>query len=223
MIRYKNLILIGTSHIAASSIREVETVIRLENPTIVALELDRQRFHGLLEKKPGTPPLRMIKHFGFKGYLFARIGHYVEHKLGNAVGVSPGSEMLRAAQVAQEHHAKIALIDQPIDITLKRFTQHLTWRERFRFISDLATGIFKKQKIPFDLHNVPPQELIQKLVGDVKKRYPSVYTTLIAERNVYMAKRLHSLMQHHEGTIVGIIGAGHEEEIVTLVRHYEQT
>ena len=131
--------------------------------------------------------------------------------------------MLRAAHVAQEYHAKIALIDQPIDITLKRFSQRLTWKERFRFAGDLLKGIFKKEKIPFDLRKVPPQELIQKLVGDVKKRYPSVYTTLIAERNVYMAKRLHSLLKNHEGVIVGIIGAGHEEEIVDLVRRYEQT
>ncbi len=223
MIRYKNLILIGTSHIAASSIQDVETVIRAEKPVIVALELDRARFRGLLEKKPGTPSLRMIKHFGFKGYLFARIGHYVEHTLGNAVGVSPGSEMLRAAQVAQEYHAKIALIDQPIDITLKRFSQQLTWKERFRFFGDLVTNISKKQKIPFDLRNVPPQELIQKLISDVKKKYPSVYTTLIAERNIYMAKRLHSLLQNNEGTIIGVIGAGHEEEIITLVQHFEQT
>ena len=51
MRTYKNLTIIGTSHIAIQSIREVGNVIMLQKPSIVALELDTDRFYGLMQKK----------------------------------------------------------------------------------------------------------------------------------------------------------------------------
>ena len=51
MIKYKNLYLIGTSHISRKSIKEVEEVIKKIKPKFVALELDQERFNHLLIKK----------------------------------------------------------------------------------------------------------------------------------------------------------------------------
>ena len=45
---YKNLTIIGTSHIAAESVAKVERTILKEQPAIVALELDRKRLMALL-------------------------------------------------------------------------------------------------------------------------------------------------------------------------------
>ncbi len=218
MMHYKNLYLIGTSHIATESIQEVEQTIKKEKPAIVALELDHARFQALHSKTERTPSLRDIARLGVKGYLFARIGHYVEHKLGSIVGVKPGSEMLKAAEIAYQEGAKIALIDQPIEKTLHRFSARLTWKEKGRFLYDLLTGFFRKQKITFDLSKVPEKKLIKKMITDVKQKYPSVYKTLIEERNIYMAKRLHNLMQNYE-KIVGIVGAGHEEDIISEIKN----
>ena len=50
-MKYKNLILVGTSHIAKQSLEEVERVIKEKKPEIIALELDKKRFFALTTKK----------------------------------------------------------------------------------------------------------------------------------------------------------------------------
>ena len=118
MQRYKNIVIIGTSHISIESIKEVEAEIRKIEPEVVALELDRRRFLGLFAKKRHIS-LKDIKHMGIKGFLFNSLGYYIEKKLGKLVGVAPGSEMKKAVQIAKELNCKIALIDQDVSITLK--------------------------------------------------------------------------------------------------------
>ena len=131
---YKNLIIIGTSHVAIQSIQEVENIILNEKPELVALELDKPRFLALMEKKKEKLRLRDIKYIGVKGYLFNLIGAWIEKKIGETVGVLPGSEMKKAVNTAIKVKADISLIDQNIKITLKKLSKRLTWKEKFRFI-----------------------------------------------------------------------------------------
>lgn len=222
MQAFRNLILVGTSHIAKQSIEDVERVIRKEKPDVVALELDRGRFYGLMHGVKGRIGVKEIRTIGFKGYLFAKIGEFAERKLGSEVGVSPGDEMLKAAKVAGEVGSKIALIDQKIEVTLKNFSIEVTWRERFRLVWDIIMGIFsKKNRISIDLTKVPKKELIEKMLSDVKKKYPSVYKVLVEDRNKYMAKKLFKLMKNFN-KIVAVIGAGHEDELIDEIKKIEK-
>jgi len=220
MQSYKNLFLIGTSHIAKESIKEVEDVISKEKPEIVALELDKVRFEGLMNKETGKIQFKHIKEIGFKGFIFAKFGQYVSKKLGKYVGVSPGSEMVKAAEIAKKNNCRIALIDQRIDITLKNFSREITWREKFRFAFDSVINIFKKEKIQVDLNKVPDKEIIVKLLKIVKDRYPNFYKVLVDDRNKFMAKKLFILMQNYE-KIVAVVGAGHEDEILEEIKKLE--
>ena len=219
-MKYKNLVIIGTSHIARQSLREVKKIIEEEKPEIVAIELDRKRLTALLSKKKEKIRLRDIRRIGIKGYLFSLIGAWAEKKLGKYVGVSPGSEMLLAVKLAKKHKARIALIDQDIEITLKRFSKALTWREKWNFIADIFKGlVLRKKEIDFDLSKVPGEKIIKKMMIKVKKRYPSIYKVLITERNKVMAQNLAMIMQQNkEDKIVAVIGAGHEKEIIGLIK-----
>ncbi len=219
---FRNLILIGTSHIAKESIKEVEAIITKERPNLVALELDRERFYALLHGIRGRIGIKEIKNIGFKGYLFAKIGEFAERKLGSKVGVSPGEEMLKAAEVASREKIKISLIDQKIGVTLRNFSKELTWREKFRFVSDILIGIFsKKRRIKIDLKRVPEKELINKILKQTKERYPNFYKVLVEDRNKYMAKKLFKLMRDYE-KIVAVVGAGHEDEIIEEIKKLER-
>ena len=51
-MKYKNLVFLGTSHIAKQSLDEVKKYISNEKPDIIALELDRNRLQALMSKKP---------------------------------------------------------------------------------------------------------------------------------------------------------------------------
>lgn len=215
---YQNLTIIGTSHISKESAEKVEKEIVDNKPEVVAIELDKNRFYALMTGNKGNIGFSDIKKIGFKGYLFAKFGHWVEHKLGETVGTSPGDEMIKAARAAEKIKAKIALIDQPIEITLKKFSSRISWKERFRFAWDLLTGWFRKDmKIKIDLSKAPNEEIIEKMILIVKERYPNVYDVLIHERNVIMAKHLNKLMQSHN-SIIAVVGAGHEKEVIKEIK-----
>jgi len=216
-----NLKIIGTSHISPESLEKVEKVILSQRPGIVAIELDRKRLFALLSKEKHSLGFRDVKRLGVKGWLFALIGAWAERKLGAKVGVSPGSEMVRAVEIAQQVGAKVALIDQDIEITLRRFSKALSWKEKGRFVADLFKGFVLRKGIQFDLAKVPSQKVIETLIEGVRARYPNVYRVLVAERNEFMAKRLALIIQHHpDDLVVAVVGAGHEKEIARLLKSY---
>ena len=218
-MNYKNLMVIGTSHIAKQSLEDVKEAIENWKPDIVALELDKRRLYSLF-RKPGKIRIYDIKRIGIKGFIFSLIGACAEKKLGDMVGVAPGSEMKNAVRLARKNNIKIALIDQDIEITLRRFSKSLTWKEKWNFFADILKAIFaKKVVIEFDLTKVPSKKVIKKLVGMVKDRYPNVYMVLIEERNEVMANNLNKIMlEYPDKRILAIIGAGHEEDILNLMK-----
>ena len=219
MQKYKNLTIIGTSHIAIESIKEVEKQIPKIKPFIIALELDKKRFQSLASRKKRKIRIRDIKKFGLKGWLFNLIGSWIERKLGKIIGVTPGSEMKKAINLAKKLKSNIALIDQDITITLKKLSKRLTWKEKFRFIADIFKSFFVKGEIKFDLRKVPSEKIIEELTLKVKKRYPTFYTTLIKERNLFMAKALYNLITKYPNKqIVAIVGAGHTPAIINLIK-----
>jgi len=223
---YKNLNIIGTSHIARQSVNSVKNTILKEKPDIVALELDKNRLYGLMHDQKRKISISAIPKIGFKGFLFSWIGSIIQKKLGDYVGVSPGSEMKTAIRLAKKQKARIALIDQNIEITLKRFSRALTWKEKWNLLVDIFNGIvLRKNELEdlnikkFDLTKVPSKEIIKKLINKMRERYPNICRVLIDERNKIMAKNLSYLMKEHpEKNILAVVGAGHEEEIIGLIK-----
>ncbi len=220
MRTYKKFTLIGSSHIAQQSVDEVREAIEGGKPDIVALELDSKRAYGLLHKPKKADRKYMIKRLGLKGYLFAVIGEFAQKKLGEIVNIEPGSEMLSAIKLARENNCRIALVDQDIEITLRKLSKKITFREKLRFVKDIIIGlVWKKDAEVFDLTKVPSEELIQKLMKQVKERYPNVYQVLVHERNIIMSRNLlHIISLEKDKRILAVVGAGHAEDIFSLVR-----
>jgi len=219
MKAFQNLVLVGTSHIAIQSIKEVEEIIEKEKPEVVALELDKTRYYTLINKTERRKiGLKEMKIIGVKGFLFAKFGEYAEKKMGSMVGVSPGDEMIKAAEIASKNKCKIALIDQKIEVTLKNFSKEITWREKFKFFFDIIKGLLGiGKKIKIDLTKVPEKELINEMLKTTKNRYPNLYKVLVEDRNKYMANKLNKLMKNYS-KIVAVVGAGHEDEIVEEIK-----
>ena len=220
-MQYKNLTIIGTSHISRKSVNQVKLAINDDNPEIIAIELDRNRLHSLLSKQKNKFSIKAILKIGIKGYMFSLLGAWAEKKLGKLTGVSPGEEMITAAKLAKKHKIPLALIDQNIEITLKEFSKALTWKEKWNFLMDLIKSAFgKKEKIEFDLNSVPEEKIINNLMNKVKKRYPSIYKVLIKDRNKVLAINLFNLMKK-EKKIIAVMGAGHCKEVISLIKDME--
>ena len=167
--------------------------------------------------------LRSIRIVGLKGFLFSLFGAWAERKLGKLVGVAPGSEIKQAVRIARKQKIKIALVDQDIEITLRRLSQELTWKEKFNFLIDIIKAIFlRKKEIDFDLRTVPDKKIIKKLIDKLKERYPNLYKVLIEERNKVIAGNLKKLMESEpDKKILVILGAGHVDDVLELVKEPE--
>ena len=219
-MQYNNLTIIGTSHIAKQSLDEVNDAVAKINPDIIAIELDKRRIYALMHDEKRRPRLSDIRHIGLKGFIFSIIGAWVEKKLGQLVGIKPGSEMKQAVKLAKKNKIRLALIDQDIEITLRRFSKTLTWKEKWNFLADIFKAVvLRKKEIDFDLRKVPDKKIIEKLMNQTRKRYPNIYKVLVTERNEVMANNLADLMEkNNDKKILAIVGAGHGEEILRIIK-----
>lgn len=217
--------IIGTSHIAKQSINEIKTAFEENPPEIVALELDLPRASALMQKQKRSVPLKEILKMGIKGYLFAKVGQHLQQKLGKMVGVDPGSEMVTALKLARQKDLQVFFIDQPIATTLKNLSKELTWKEKGRFVIEFFKGVFSPDKQmkkmgldQFDLRKVPEKELMLKMMKEIKQSYPSIYKTLIEDRNKYMVKQLVKILRENpDKKILVVVGAGHKEGMENLL------
>ncbi len=220
MLKYKNLTVVGTSHISIYSIKEVKSTINALKHKIIALELDKSRFLALTtDKRQNLSPVKL----GFKAFLINKIGFWIETKLGKMVGASPGQEIKEAIKIAKENNIQIALIDQDIKKTLNKIINNMPKKEKLNFIFDLIKAFFSKSKVTINLKKVPPKKLVNELLNDFKIRYPKLYETLVQERNIIMAKNLYTLMSNNQQEqIVAILGIGHEEEVIKEIKKFEK-
>jgi pheromone shutdown-related protein TraB len=217
---YKNLFIIGSSHISEQSIMQVKDGFKEIIPDIVAIELDERRAVSLFERKKPNKFL-LLKMLGLPGFIFYIVGELIQKNLGKIVKIDPGSEMKTAILLAKENNTGVVFIDRDIQITLTRFSKYFKKRELLKMIFDLFFG--KKEKIDFDLTKVPSEHIIDFALNEVKKRYPSIYRVLIEERDMYMSHRLHALSTTlSDKKILVIVGAGHVKGILENLSKLEK-
>lgn len=223
-----NILLLGTSHIALESVKQIEKTIEKYSPEIVAIELDRIRFYGLMNPQAGKSYVSFsaIRKIGIQGFLFALLGGFVQQHLAKKVGMEPGADMKAAVQIAQKKDLPIALIDQDIRITLSHLSKVITWTERWRFIVDIFKAIFfSKREMKrlgldeLDLQKIPGDELVERLTSELAKRYPNIYQTLVEDRNVVMARTLMRITKSNPNKIIlAVVGAGHIKGMAHLIK-----
>jgi pheromone shutdown-related protein TraB len=218
--------IVGTSHISSQSVEYIKKEFLNFSPEHICVELDNQRLYSLLHPQQKSAPLKLLKQLGLKGFIFAYFARYAQQKLGRLVGMQPGSDMLFAVQLAKNNNLKLHLIDRNIQITIKRLMKKLTFKEKARFAKDLFLGLFFKKsqpKVKIDLNKVPSKKFISNLLEKLKKTYPTLYEVLVEERNHYMARQTVLLLKkNHLEKFLVVVGAGHEEELFSLVDFYDK-
>jgi pheromone shutdown protein TraB len=133
---------VGTAHVSADSVREVEEAVETDRPDVVAVELDEGRYRSL---KGGTPDdiepgdlLRGNTVFQFIAYWMLS---YVQAQLGEKFDVQPGADMLAAVEVAERLGIDVALVDRDIQETMQRFWARMSVFEKLRMVGGLAFGL----------------------------------------------------------------------------------
>jgi pheromone shutdown protein TraB len=231
-----NIKIIGTNHVSKESQKKIKKTFLEFQPDVIAIELDKERLKTLIQpNKKNTPHISLIKKIGLFGYLFVLIGGYIQRKIGSSLGVSPGEDMLFAYNLAKNNNLELLLIDRPIQITLRRLSKKFGFREKMRLFGDILKiplqiiyysilpkkikekKISQKKEMSFSVNSIPDDKKIESMFLILKKKYPSLYSVLILERNHIMMKRLIIFAKKNPNKrILAVVGAGHKQGMELL-------
>lgn len=223
-----SLEIVGTAHISEKSVDSVRETIYERKPEIVAIELDIGRYQKLIDESNGVVREEkmdlksLLKSSNLIVTLVSAFLANTQKRMGEDVGVKPGSEMLEAAKIAKEVNADIALIDRNIQITLKRTINGMTLKEKLTFLWELVTSfIFDRQDeemIEEEIERLKQDDTILEVMGYFKQASPGGYNALVHERDAYMAYNLKSL---EDKNVVAVVGAGHKQGILKFLENPE--
>jgi pheromone shutdown-related protein TraB len=206
------IILVGTAHISKESIKEVQEAIEKYKPDIVAVELCKRRYEGIINKDrwENTPVTSLLKSNNAYFMLAQTFLSSIQRRLGKDQGVEPGSEMIAAINEAKKKNLKIALIDRDISTTLKRAWKKMGFVEKIRLTWEFLKAIigFEEEEIEkIDLKELMNQDIITSMMEEFGEIAPSVSEVLVHERDRYIAKKIYN--ESKKGKVVAIVGAGH--------------
>lgn len=206
--------LVGTAHVAASSVAEVESVLRERRPKQVLVELDARRLEALRDPEAWrkTDVVRILKEGKQHLFLLQLYLASMQAQMGRDTGVAPGAELLRAVQVADEVGAQVVLIDRDIAITLKRGFGALGFWTRLKLFwhlwMELMTPAAGEEK-KLDVEALLKSDAITKMTEEFARVAPPIKTALIDERDDFMASHIAERAAAGPAPVVAVVGAGH--------------
>lgn len=203
--------LLGTAHVSQASIDAVQAAIDSGRFDAVAVELDEQR-HKALTNPDALAQLDLVKVIREKKVApFAAnlaLAAY-QRRLAEQLGIEPGAELKAAATEAVARGLPLQLIDRDVGITFRRILQGLSWWDRAKLMGGLAGGLFANDEVSADdIERLKEGDMLESSFGEFARDTPSLYATLIDERDRYMAAKLR---ERGDGAkhVLAVVGAGH--------------
>lgn len=204
----ERLRLLGTAHVATSSVEAVQHHIEVYQPDIVAVELCQGRYDTLVSDrrldKEGL--LKVIKEGKAPMVLLQSMLSAEQRKLGLDEGQQPGAELLAAVQVGQAAGCEIALVDRDIQVTLRRAWKRMRLREKWSLLNSLLEDDEEDEDIDINAL-LQDTDLLSSMMQELKGFSPGAGEVLIDERDSYIAGRLSDL--DGDKKILAVLGAGH--------------
>jgi pheromone shutdown-related protein TraB len=207
----REFILVGTAHISRESAELVREVIEKERPDAVCVELDAQRFQALAEKQRwnSLDLKQVIRSKQLSALIVNLLLASYQKKLGGALGVVPGTELLEATKVAKEYGIPVALCDRDVRITLRRAWASMSFFKKAQLLSVLLAGAFTQPDLSEEeLRRIRQRDVLTELMDELGEALPEIKRVLIDERDAYLA---HKIRETPGRRIVAVVGAGHVE------------
>ncbi|MHB8987170.1 MAG: TraB/GumN family protein [Desulfobulbia bacterium] len=213
----REIFLIGTAHISKESVDLVRQVIAKERPDCVCVELDEKRYEALAKRK--TWELLDLREIIRKKQLSTLLINMIlasyQKRLGDQMGVKPGTELLEAVQEAEKYGIPVALCDRDVRVTLRRAWQSTSfWRKNY-LLASILTSMFEETEITEDkLRELKESDVLSELLSELGQAMPELKQVLIDERDTFLAEKIKGA----EGKrLVAVVGAGHVAGIKTAL------
>ncbi|MBI5556169.1 MAG: TraB/GumN family protein [Deltaproteobacteria bacterium] len=205
----RQFILVGTAHVSRESVQLVRQVIEEENPDCVCVELDAKRYESLSEKKrwKSLDLKQIIRNKQLSTLMINLVLASYQKKLGDQLGVMPGSELLEAATTAQAKNIPVSLCDRDVRVTMRRAWKSTSfWRKNY-LVASLLASLFEETEITEEkLNELKETDVLSELLAELGKALPELKTVLIDERDTFLAEKIKRAKGQK---IVAVVGAGH--------------
>jgi pheromone shutdown protein TraB len=203
------IIFVAVIHTDLESVEYARKVVRETKPDVVAVELDRDRYQQLMSPSDSdeTLPLRMT---GDSAQDLMQQLAVLEKSLGEMTGSNVGDEMLAAIEEGRAVGAKIALVDRPMQATVQAMMR-VPLNELYgltNILPDAAKDI-EGGGAKDILEMLKEEGAIEDIMKQFQEEFPGLTKVLIQERDEYVAKALHFILNDTKGKIVAVLGAGH--------------
>jgi pheromone shutdown-related protein TraB len=156
-----------------------------------------------------------------------------QRRLGNQLGVTPGEEMKVAIETAKELGIPYSLCDREVQTTLLRAWTRCGFWSKSKLLASLLASAFTTEKLSEqEIENLKNKNELDGMMNELAEYLPSVKTTLIDERDRYLASKIWTCIPESEtatnnsvasneivasNRIVAVIGAGHLQGIKTYL------
>ncbi len=204
------IIFVGVIHTDIDSVERVRKVVKETRPEVVAVELDRERYNQL-SHPDASDALEQIPQFtGEMTQDFMQHLATLEKTLGEMTGSNVGDEMLAAIEEGKALGAKIALVDRPMQETMKAL-MNVPLNELLGLVNMLpdATRDIEEGGAKGIMDMLKEEGSIEHIMDQFSSEFPGLTDVLIRQRDHYVAKALHFIMNDVSGKIVAVLGAGH--------------
>ena len=215
--RDREFIIVGTAHISRQSADLVRQVIENEKPDVVCIELDEKRFKALSEKNrwENLDLKQIIKEKQLSTLIINLVLASYQKKLGEKLGVTPGTELFEAVQTAKEKNIPIELCDREIRMTLRRAWHSMNFWQKVKLLAGGFGGIFEEQELTEEkLAELRSKDVLSEMIEELGKAMPVLKKVIIDERDSYLAEKI---KESKGQKVVSVVGAGHVKGIVSAL------
>lgn len=210
----RKITLIGTAHVSQESIFEVKNVIHEINPDAVAVELDEKRYDSIKnpEKYRELDVIKILRRN--EGFLLLAnlVMASMQKRMGNNLGVNPGSDMMTAIKAGEEMNVPVFLVDRPVQVTFRRAWAKSSGSEKVNLLSALLASSFSNEEISREeVENLKGSSGMDSMLSELAESMPAVKQVLIDERDFYIASKIWNCTGNN---IVAVVGAGHMDGVL---------
>ncbi|MBZ0086792.1 MAG: TraB/GumN family protein [Thermomonas sp.] len=216
--------LLGTAHVSKASVEAVHAAIDSNRYDAIAVELDPQRLKALTQ--PDTLAeldlVKVIRERKVAPFAANLALAAYQRRLAEQMGIEPGAELKAAATEAQARGLPLQLIDRDVGITFRRILQGLGWWDRMKLITGVGASLFSSDEVAeADIERLKEGDMLESSFGEFAQQTPTLFATLIDERDQYMAAKLR---QREDGAkhVLAVVGAGHLKGMARYLGEHQE-
>jgi pheromone shutdown-related protein TraB len=204
---------VGTAHVSDKSVAEVREIIQRLRPEVVCVELCKGRYDALTQDRAfrDLDVFKVVRE-GKTLYLLAHLAlASYQRRMGEALGVKPGSELLAAIDAAREVGARVELVDRDIHITLKRTWANLGLWKKSQLLTSLFIGFGDdegKAVTAEDIEALKEQRALSEMLSELATALPQIKEPLIDERDQFLMSGIEASADGAKD-VVAVVGAAH--------------